>query len=224
MNYILILFIIIFIYLILHYKKDNLVYINNTINKNREERKKNIINKIDKYNNNIENELNKIYNKTIRFISDSENVLSWNNINKFGNKIRIEKPQNKNNPSSLDLSNIQIWGTSKNNITKNWAKIDNSDKNVKQTKFKFSSIHNLNDIVNIDKTKQNPYFVEGKKIYKENSNKKVTDEVECNEGDVITSCTCYSDDGTCNGSKIITKNNKSICKAINRKKIGRAHV
>ena len=39
----------------------------------------------------------------------------------------------------------------------------------------------------------------------------------------MTSCTCYSEDGTCNGAYITTENGKQICKAINREKGGTFH-
>ena len=72
---------------------------------------------------NLEFEINKVSVKTQEdlnnWISDSENVFSWDNINKKCNKIIIKKA------TDLKLSNIQVWGTgiiNNKEVYKNWAK------------------------------------------------------------------------------------------------------
>jgi hypothetical protein len=138
----------------------------------------------------------KSFSDLINWLLDANNIFTWDNVNISGNKVVI-KALKKNQP--FKISNIQIWGKDSNNITRNWAE---SHPDYGDVSVKLSSL----------KSRDSPpiYINNIKQINGEFNVKKSV--VECPDEHSLISCSCYSPQGTCNGSEI--KNNN--CIAISR--------
>ena len=129
------------------------------------------------------------------WILNPENVFTWN-LNRndiIGNKIVISSTENR----ALKIGNIQVWGTgiyssnSPDTTEQDWVK-------HKDTKVKLSS--NAENPTLLDNSISDNIYLE---LGKEKNN---SSNVNCKQGYTMTSCSCYSESGSCEGASIENEN------------------
>ena len=162
---------------------------------------------IKKERDSIENTIEQIFNNTQTqlndWITDSNNIFSWDNINEKSNTIMISRPPNSDNSGKLEISNIQVWGTgiiNGNPIYKNWAKF--SKPSGDDDGIGADVTTSLLDMTSIAEDKKSNIRI-------------LTDDgiVKCPQDYFMSSCTCVSSNGKCNGSEFSVNNMIHTCTA-----------
>lgn len=158
------------------------------------------ITKIDIQDKKKEKIISNSYNQLTKWLLNPKNTVVWDNINNRGNKVKItcRKPG-----QPIKISNIQIWGKAPNDTkSRNWTE---SDPRYGAVSVKLSSKKDDVNPIYMNKIKQ----VEG--LYDSK-----TSSISCPENHQLTSCSCYSSQGTCNGSQIVKDGDNFKCEAYNR--------
>lgn len=171
-----------------------------------ETRRQTSISKIEVREKEITKIKNKSYNDLTSWLLDPTNVITWDNINNQGNRIKITCMKH-NQP--LKISNIQIWGKGPSDkISRNWAE-SHPDFGAVSVELSSKEDSPDNEPVYIKKVNQ----VEG-----EYDSASKTSVISCPTDSDLIGCSCYSSQGTCNGSEILPKEGKTNgeCKAYNR--------
>lgn len=135
--------------------------------------------------------------KLSKWILKPENVFTWN-IDRddiIGNEVVISSTKPISNNRALKIGNIQVWGTgiysaaSPDTTEQDWAK-------HKDTKVKLSSndgnptlLHNITNNI----------------VFKKGNEENDESDITCDNKYTMTSCSCYSDSGSCEGASIIGK-------------------
>ena len=151
---------------------------------------------------------NEAYEDILTFVSNSSNVIIWNNVNQKAKKIKLVSD---NKSSSIGIKNIQVRAIGKDGVEKDW--ITNSD-----TVVELSSQPGGKEAVDLEYLKT---YVSKKSGEKEDS----FAEIKCPANEYMTSCKCWSPDNACEGSDVIqlqdasdgSLSNNLICRAHNKK-------
>ena len=140
------------------------------------------------------------YQAILNEIAADDNVIIWNNVNTFGNKIKLVSAHKASNGkfvnTDIGIRNIQVYGTY-DNVDKDWI-TDNA------VEVKLSSQPKLgkNKIDLISSKKYISSLSNDDEI--DITNNKVYVDQKCkSDNEYLLSCKCLSTDSSCDGSRII---------------------
>ena len=153
---------------------------------------------------------NEAYYNIINFVSNSQNVIIWNNVNTWGKQIKLvseykNTATGERSTTDIGISNIQVYGEV-DNVEKDW--IQDKDTEV-----------DLSSQPSIDTDPVELSYIKTYTGAKSTGDKGADSFAKCPANEYLTGCKCWSTDLSCAGAEIVvddTNTKKYQCKATNK--------